>query len=406
MRLYLNQLGGEGLATSRGRRGHQITDKGLVELRGVDVLDRVGYLSARIDQMTFKMTFDLATRTGSVVVNTSLVDPRHLADCVDEVCQVFAKGYAMGNRVALLAPGETVGSLTIPPETVGFCTVCSITLNGVLLKHGIPTISRFGGLLEVRHGQPTRFVEVIHYDGTTIDPLEVFIRSRMTDYRGAIRDGNGLIGASFRELPEDSRETVLNISQRLSAVGLGGLLEVGLPGRPLLGLSVSPGRIGAAIVGGLNPIAILTEMDRRVDSRALAGWLDYHRLFPYEELPAALQPYLRYTDSPRLGASARGNPRLRRIGGTRIANRRRPDELGAGRAPRWSQSGWPISFGVPAGDGLSGRARTRQAAVAHQVPVDCAVRGAASLLNRPDDERLPAAAIARGEDPLHVRRIV
>jgi hypothetical protein len=293
VRLYLNQLSSEGLVASLGRRGHSITDKGTVELRGTHVLDRVGYLSARIDQMTFKMTFDLATRTGSVVVNMSLVDPNLLADCVDEVCQVFAKGYAMGNRLALLAPGETVGVFTVPPDQVGFCTVCSITLNGVLLKHGIPTNSRFGGLLELRDGHPTRFVEVIHYEGTTIDPLEVFIRSRMTDYRGAIRDGNGLIGASFRELPEDSRETVLNISERLQAIGLGGLLEVGLPGQLLLGLSVSPGRIGAAIVGGLNPIAILTEMDHRVVSRALAGWLDYHRLFPYEELPKALQAYRR-----------------------------------------------------------------------------------------------------------------
>jgi repressor of nif and glnA expression len=292
VRLYLNQLRGDGLTTSQGRRGHLITDTGLVEVRGAQILQRVGYLSARIDQMTFKMTFDLATRTGSVVVNMSLVDPRQLADCVDEVCQVFAKGYAMGTRVALLAPGETVGSLTVPSDKVGLCTVCSITLNGVLLKHGIPTISRFGGLLELRGGEPTRFVEVIHYEGTTIDPLEVFIRSRMTDYRGAIRDGNGLIGASFRELPEDSRETVLNISERLVAIGLGGLVEVGLPGQSVLGLSVSLGRIGAAIVGGLNPIAILTEMDHRVQSRAMAGWLDYHRLFPYEELPRTLQPYV------------------------------------------------------------------------------------------------------------------
>ncbi len=293
VRLYLNQLSTEGFALPRGRRGHRITEKGLAELRGNDVLQRMGYLSARIDQMTFKMTFDLATRTGSVVVNISLVDPRQLADCLDEVCQVFEKGYAMGNRVALLAPGETVGNSTVPPGKVGLCTVCSITLNGVLLKHGIPTVSRFGGLLELRDGQPTQFVELIHYDGTTIDPLEIFIRSRMTNYRGAIRDGNGLIGASFRELPEDSREAVLNISERLLAIGLGGVLEVGLPGQTLFGLSVSAGRIGATIVGGLNPIAIITETDHRVDLCALAGWLDYPRLFPYEELSRNLQPYLR-----------------------------------------------------------------------------------------------------------------
>ena len=198
----------------------------------------------------------------------------------------------MGNRCAVFGPGEVVGEMTVPTGKVGFCTVCSITLNGVLLKHGVPTASRFGGLLELRDGRATRFVEMIHYDGTSIDPLEVFIRSRMTDYRGAIRDGNGLIGASFRELPEDSRELVQSLSERLSEVGLGAFLEVGMPGQQVLGLPVSQGRIGSVVIGGLNPIAILEELGHRVESRALSGLLEYNRMYSYEELPGMLNTYL------------------------------------------------------------------------------------------------------------------
>jgi HTH-type transcriptional regulator, global nitrogen regulator NrpRI len=289
VRLYLSQMSGEGLVQTHGRRGHLITEQGLAELRGARVFERVGYLSAKIDQMAFQMSFDLATRTGSVVVNATLVDPQLLAACADEICRAFSCGYAMGNRLALLGPKETLGPLIVPPGKVALCTVCSITLNGVLLKHGIPTTSRFGGLLQLRGGQPTRFVELIHYDATTIDPLEVFVRGRMTGYRDAVRDGNGLIGASFRELPADSREVVLHISEHLTAVGLGGLLEVGQPGQAVFGLSVSAGRIGAAVIGGLNPVAVLTEHDHRVECRALAGLIDFHRLIPYEELPRALK---------------------------------------------------------------------------------------------------------------------
>jgi len=292
VRLYFSQMDAEGLTESRGKRGRVITEKGLAELRAAQILERVGYLSARIDQMTYSMNFDLATRTGQVLVNTSIVNPRQLAGCADKVCKVFADGYAMGNRLALLAPGESVGGTTVPPDRVGFCTVCSITLNGVLLKHGVPTTSRFGGLLELRNGQPARFVEMIHYDGTSIDPLEVFIRSGMTDYMGAIRDGNGLIGASFREMPEDSRDLVLHLSKQLSAIGLGAFLEVGLAGQPILGLPVNHGRIGSVVSGGLNPIAILEEMGHRVYSRALAGLLEYNRLFKFEELPQALRQYV------------------------------------------------------------------------------------------------------------------
>ena len=38
----------------------------------------------------------------------------------------------------------------------------------------------------------------VNYDGTSIDPLEVFIRSGMTDNIGVVKTGNGRIGASFR----------------------------------------------------------------------------------------------------------------------------------------------------------------------------------------------------------------
>jgi len=292
VRLYLSRLETEGLIERHGKRGRMITDKGRAELRAAQTVQRVGYLSARIDQMTYSMSFDLATRTGKVVVNTSLVNPRQLAENLEKVCAVFAKGYAMGNRLAVLGPGEQVGALRVPKDKLAFCTVCSITINGVLLKHGIPTISRFGGLLELRNGRPLRFVEMIEYDGTTIDPLEVFIRSGMTDYVGAISNGAGLIGAGYREMPEDARELVLELGERLAAVGLGALMEVGLPGQPVLGITPSPGRFGAVVVGGLNPIAILEEMGYRVFSRALSGLLEYCRLIPAEELPELLKRFL------------------------------------------------------------------------------------------------------------------
>jgi len=293
VRLYLKEMEEEGLILSHGRRGRQISDAGLDELRATQVYQRVGYLSAKIDQMTYRMNFDLQTRSGELVVNMSVLDPRRMVEWVEHICRVFTDGYAMGNLCALVGPGETVGDIMVPPGHVGFCTVCSITLNGVLLKHGVPMSSRFGGLLEVRNSKPTRFVEMIHYDGTSIDPLEVFIRSGMTDYHGAIRDGCGRIGASFRELPDDSRDLVLHLADRLKAIGLGGFMDIGLPGQPLLGVPVSEGRIGAIVIGGLNPIAILEEVGTRVQSRALSGLMEYNRLFPSEELPKRLHEFLK-----------------------------------------------------------------------------------------------------------------
>ncbi|HVN70831.1 MAG TPA: DUF128 domain-containing protein, partial [Desulfomonilia bacterium] len=197
-----------------------------------------------------------------------------------------------GDMITLLPPGEKIGHTTVPEDMVGIGTVCSITLNGVLLKYGIPTNSRFGGLLEIKERKPTRFVEIIMYDGTSLDPLEVFIRSGMTNYLGAVRTGSGRIGASFREFPTASRDRVEDLAKQLSKIGLGGFMRIGRPGQTLLEIPVGEGRFGAIVIGGLNPVAILEENGVRVHSRALAGLIDFKRLFHYSELGKKLNPYL------------------------------------------------------------------------------------------------------------------
>lgn len=288
VRLYLVELGAEGLTQAVGRRGHRLTEAGRAELTAATVLDRLGLLSAKIDAMTYRMDFDLTSRRGTVIVNTSFAPLHALRAAASNICEVFARGYAMGHLLTLVPPGERVGELVVPENRVGFCTVCSITINGVFLKSGIPTRSRFGGLLELVKGRATRFVELINYDGTTIDPLEVFIRSGMTDYLGAIATGNGRVGAGFREIPAESREAAALLAERLRRVGMGALLELGWSGQPLMGIPVGQGHAGMVVVGGLNPISILEEMGHRVESRALAGLLDFQRLFHYSELPGRL----------------------------------------------------------------------------------------------------------------------
>lgn len=289
IRTQLNELVEEGVVTSSGRKGCSITEAGLDQLKCEQMIYGIGYLSAKIDQMTYRMTFDLARRSGSVVVNTSLVDIDQFRLCWDEIFEVFRKGYAMGNKVAIIPPGEQIDQMVVPKGKIGFCTVCSVTLNGVLLKHGIPIVSRFGGLLEIRKGKPTRFVEIIHYDATSIDPLEVFIRSGMADYKGVIAKGEGRIGASFREVPSDCRDLVLDLAERLDDIGLGGFMKIGLPGQTVLETPVSEGRIGAVLVGGLNPVSILEESGYRINARAMSGLFDYSRLVNYEDVSKRLK---------------------------------------------------------------------------------------------------------------------
>jgi len=285
VRLYLQELDKEGLTENRGRRGRVITDKGKREASTSRVMERIGLLSGKIDAMAYRMDFDPALRRGSVVVNVSVVPLKEFTDERRELIEkVFSKGYSMGTMLALFESGDDRVGMDIPEGYIGIGTVCSITLNGVLLRRGIPTFSRFGGLMELRDGNPTRFVDIIHYDGTSIDPLVVFIRSGMADYCGAVTTGNGRIGASFREFPADSIEAVRNISEQLETIGLGSLLRLGSPGQNLYGVPVGPQRAGAVIIGGLNPMSIFEETGLRIESSALSSLVDFNHLFHYSEL--------------------------------------------------------------------------------------------------------------------------
>jgi repressor of nif and glnA expression len=292
VRFYLKMMDDEGLTRNCGRKGRVITDVGMDRLSSSRVMEKVGFLSAKIDQMAYRMKFDLARAEGTVVLNMTVLHPQQLSRSLDLILRIFEKGLGMGRLLALFAPAERVGDVSVPDGMVGVGTVCSITLNGVLLGHGIPTESRFGGLLEIVDGEPTRFVEAIMYDGTSLDPLEVFARSGMTDFRGVVERGRGRIGASFREFPSLSIERVNEIAERMEKIGLGGLLKTGWPGQPLLDIPVHEGRVGAIIIGGLNPMAAIEEGGERVHSRALSGIVDYRRLFPYDQLAERLRDIL------------------------------------------------------------------------------------------------------------------
>ena len=133
-------------------------------------------------------------------------------------------------------------------------------------------------------GQPTRFTQIINYDGTTIDPIEIFIRGKMTRVNDAAQTGTGIIGAGFREIPMAALPRVKEIIAKLDDIGLGGVLMVGLPGKSLLDVPVSQGRVGLIVAPGLNPIAAVEEEGIPTENRAMAALCDFGELSSLEDV--------------------------------------------------------------------------------------------------------------------------
>jgi repressor of nif and glnA expression len=132
----------------------------------------------------------------------------------------------------------------VPAGKAAIGTICSVTINGILLGARIPTVSRFGGVLEINHGRPVRFTDVIYYSGTSLDPLEIFIKGKLTRVREAAQTGHGRIGASFREVPTSTVAQVDRIRRQLDVIGLGEILMIGKPNQSLLEFPVEEGRTG------------------------------------------------------------------------------------------------------------------------------------------------------------------
>lgn len=288
VRFHLQALDTMGFTGYKEKKGRYLTPKGLMELSKAHVYDRVGFLSSKIDDMTYQMSFKPDTAEGSVLVNMSLVDKEHRDAVAALVPPVFASGLAHGRLMAVIDEGGQVGDNIIPDGMVGLGTVCSITYNGALIQAGIPVTSIFGGLLDIHDKAPDRFTAVIRYDGTSLDPLEIYITSGMTSTGIAAVEGNGQIGASFREIPASAREKAIETDELFTSRGLGGFLKLGYPSQSLLDIPVGDGRMGMIVAGGLNAVAPLVEEGIPIRSKALSGLVDYSSLFHYEELGARL----------------------------------------------------------------------------------------------------------------------
>ncbi len=292
IRSYLEDLELRGLvsASRRGRGGGRaITPAGISEIDDALLLERVGLAAVRVDTLAWQTSFDPARRQGRVVLNTSIIDRRALPRAMREMAAVFARGYSMGEHMTLFSSGEAVEGARIGSGRIGIGTVCSVTLNGVLLGARVPIKSRFAGVLELRDGVPTRFTDAVHYDGTSLDPLEVFVKVGLLSVRQATRTGTGRIGASFREVPTCALDTVLRVADQMRDCGMDAVLAVGKPGQPLLGVPVPEGRTGLIVAGGLNPLAAVEEAGVETVNYTLCRTAEFSLLHRYDDLAREME---------------------------------------------------------------------------------------------------------------------
>jgi len=285
VRYHLKFMDERGLTKLVGRRdGRMITKQGLAEISDARVQDKIGLSISRIDVLSFKTTFDLKKRRGLVPVNISFFPKDQFQQALKIMKPVFHKNLAVSSRVAMAVAGRKLGDVIVPQGKVGLATICSIIINGVLLKYGIPIDSKFGGILQIRKGEILRFVELIHYAGSSLDPSEIFIRGKMTSVLDVVSKGEGKILANFREIPSLSRALVDGVVEDFAEAGINGVLSIGDIGHPLCQTQVDVNKIGMILAGGLNPVAAAHEEGLDVDNKAMSTVMEFEKLQSIETL--------------------------------------------------------------------------------------------------------------------------
>jgi repressor of nif and glnA expression len=284
VRYHLRILDERGFTKVFGKEGRMITQKGKEELSQALVSEKVGFVISKIETLSFLTNLDLENREGNIILNVSYFPEKKLKEAIRIMKPVFSSPYVMSDNIVLHKSGEKIGDIVVPKGQVGFGTVCSVTINGIFLKAGIPVTSKFGGVLQLENSEPSRFTALISYEGTSLDPLEIFIKSRMTDVQGAIKNYNGKILASFREIPIVCLEKAKELSIVMKEKGIGGILIIGNPNQPLLEMPVAMDKAGMIIVGGLNPIAALEEAGIPTVSKAMSTLYNFSDLIKFETL--------------------------------------------------------------------------------------------------------------------------
>jgi len=278
VRYHLKILDEKGYTQVFGKEGRKITKRGIEELARSHVSDRVGFIISKIENLSYGTSFDINSGQGEMVVNVSYFPASDAREALKVMKKVFSSPYVMSDKVVMARAGEIIGNREIPEGKIGIGTMCTITINSVLQKAGIPVTTRFGGLLQVTEEGPKRFTAIVSYEGSSLDPHLIFIKSRMTTVNDLVKHGEGNILASFREIPVASLAQAEQIKAKLNEYGMGGILAIGEPNSPLLEIPVGLDRAGLCVVGGLNPIAALEESGIETTSSAMSDLVEYSEL--------------------------------------------------------------------------------------------------------------------------------
>ncbi len=278
VRYHMHILDERGLTEKVGYKGRKITDEGIEELKKGLIYDQVDFTYSHFQEKMYNVDLDPETGKGSVIVNISSINE---LDSTALINKMFEKGLSVSNRYHIY---EHKNKTYIE-------TVCGTTIDGVLQHNGIISKLMYGGLLKVEDYVPINFTEQIAYSKTSITPLEAFTSSDNTSILDVVTSGTGVIPANFRIIPAVKKEQTIKLLQKLNKININGVITIGEPGKPVLGIPVPEGMTGIAIIGGVTPLCAAQEAGYDLSVKLADSYSEYSKMVSSShEMKTPLKP--------------------------------------------------------------------------------------------------------------------
>ncbi|KAF5417482.1 MAG: Global nitrogen regulator NrpRII [Candidatus Methanogaster sp.] len=238
------------------------------------VTNPIIFAISRIENMMYQVTFDPAKGSGVIAANVSIIRDSDLNDVLFIFKSVMKCGLGVGSYIRVIRDQASFGDIRLESHECAIITPCSITIDGVLLKGGVSVRPVLGGIVQIKKGVPMRFTDILTYDSTTIDPIDVLMSQDLTSVTDVASTGSGKILANVRIVPMHARERVEGILLTLKLANFDSILFVSEPNTEVLGVPVERDHIGIVAIGGTNPMAAVQEQGIPIRTHALSELID------------------------------------------------------------------------------------------------------------------------------------
>ena len=227
----------------------------------------IPFLLSKSWNLIQQVNFDVEKRKGDIIANVSYIS----RDDLDSALEIMEETY--NSNPKYINPYYKLINHPTDESKVGIATICSLTIDGLLINNGIQSNPIYGGLLELT--EPPLFIDLISYNGTTIDPHKVFLSKNMTAI--SVDAGTKKILASFKEIPYITRDYAVELLDILKNTGFS-IYKIGKPREVTYNAKADNYNFGIVAGSGLNAIGAIKEKGIDIDVKAI------EKLIPFEEM--------------------------------------------------------------------------------------------------------------------------